>query len=142
MTSDRVGEIRNNSDPTEPALQPHTSMPRQSSYHRQNTQRRSNQYYSALVNTGTYTSELDSAEAHYARYIARTQVVHDTTQDINIRQEASRNLRQHGQSQTQRRVTPLATFQIEEQKEKIPPIISTIVITCPYFSQDHLICLC
>ena len=121
------------SHPTEPALQPHTFMPRQQSYHRQNTQRRSNQYYSALINTGTYTSELNSAEAHYARYIARTQVVHDTTQNIEIRREASRDLRQHGQSQTRRRVAPLATLK---------PLIPTITITCPCFSQNDLICLC
>ena len=96
-------------------MQPHTSMTRQQSYHRQNTQRRSNQYYSTLVNTGTSTLELNSAEAHHNQNIARLQVVHDTTQPIEIRQEASRDLRQHGQSQTRRKVAPLATFQ-----KKIP----------------------
>ena len=122
------------------ATQSHTHMLKQQSYHRQNTQRRSNQYYSALVNTGTYTSELNSAEAHYERYNSRLQVVHDITQDINIRREASRDLRRHGQSQTRRRVAPLATFQTTQTpaKKEIPKI----VITCPCFSQDYLICFC
>ena len=121
-------------------------MPRQQqSYHRQNTQRRSNQYYAALTNTGIYTSELNSAEAHHARNLARLQVVHDSTQDIEVRREASRDLRQHNQSQTRRRATPLATFQTTQaaaQKEKTLIEIPKIVITCPCFSQDHLICFC
>ena len=114
---------------------PRSHMPRQQSYHRQNTQRRSNQYYSALINTGIYTSELNSAEAHHARNIARLQVVHNITQDINVRREASRDLRQHGQSQTRRRVAPLATFTKQ-------PTLPIIIITCPCFSQNDLICLC
>ena len=84
-------------------------MPRQQSYHRRNTPRRSNNYYSALVNTGQYNLELNKADAHYARYIVRLQVVHDATQPIKIRQEASRDICQHGQSQTRRRVALQAT---------------------------------
>ena len=103
-------------------------MPRQQSYHWQNTQRRSNQYYSALTNTGIYTSELNSAEAHHARNLARLQVVQDSTQDINVRREASRDLRQHGQSQTRRRVAPLATFENPTIK-KTPLTIPKILIT-------------
>ena len=120
-------------------------MPKQQSYHRRNTPRRSNNYYSALVNTGEYNSELNNADAHHARYIARLQVVHDTTQPIEVRQEASRDLRQHGQSQTRRRVAPLATFTPEPITEVIKP---TTIETpepetvCPCFKRGDLICLC
>ena len=117
-------------------------MPRQQSYHRQNTPSRSNQYYSALVNTGSYTSELNTAEGHHQRYIARTEVVHNTTLPLSVGQEASRDLRNHGQSQTRRRVRPLATFQTEAQKEKTPPVIPKIIVTCPCFSQNYSICFC
>ena len=115
-------------------------MPRQQSYHRQNTPRRSNTYYSALVNTGYYTAELGTAEGHHQRYIARTQVVHDETQTLAVRQEASRDLRNHGQPQSRRRVASLATFTTtSERKPQLP--IPTIVVTCPCFSQSDLICL-
>ena len=106
-------------------------MPRNQSYHRRNSQRRSDSYYSALVHTGQYNSELNNADAHYARYIARLQVVHDSEQPIEVRREASRDLRQHGQSQTQQRVAPLATFN-EPEPEPV----------CPCFKKGDLICLC
>ena len=69
-----------------------------------------NNYYSALVNTDEYNSELNNADPHYTRNIARLQVVHGTTQRIEVRREASRDLRQPVQSQARRRVAPLATF--------------------------------
>ena len=56
-------------------------MPRQQSYHRQNTPRRSN---NTLVNTGYYIAELGTTDGHHQRYIARTQVVHDETQTLRL----------------------------------------------------------
>ena len=114
-------------------------MPRQQSYHRRNTPRRSDNYYSALTNTGEYNSELNNADAHHARYIARLQVVHDFEQPIEVGREASRDLRQHGQSQTRRRVAPLATF--------TNPTPVTLEVTepepiCPCFKKGDLICFC
>ena len=109
-------------------------MPRQQTYHRRNTRHRSNNYYSALVNTGKYNSELNNADAHYARYIARLEVVHDSEQPIEVRREASRDLRQHGQSQTRRRVAPLATFTTPEVIEPEP--------VCQCFKKGDLICFC
>ena len=116
-------------------------MPRDQGYHRQNTPRRSNQYYFALVNTGTYNSTPGSAEHQHARYIARTQVVHNENLDINIRPAASRYLRNHNQSQTRRRVAPLATFPTQD-KQNNPLVILKIIVTCPCFSQNDLICFC
>ena len=96
--------------------------------------RRSNNSYSALVNTGEYNSELNNTNAHYARYIARLQVVHDTNQPIEITHEASGDIRQHGQSQTRRRVAPLATFTTATEPEPKP--------VCLCFKKWDLICFC
>ena len=109
-------------------------MPRQQSYHHRNTLRRSNNYYSALGNTGQYNSKLHNPDANHARNIVRLQVVHDTTQPIEVKRVESRDLRQHGQSQTQQRVAPLATFTQQAPK------VTELETKCLCFKKGDLIC--
>ena len=68
--------------------------------------RRSNEYYNALINTTLYNLKLGSKEAHKARHKARLSVVHsETTISQSVRQEAAKDLRLHGQSLTNRKVS-------------------------------------
>lgn len=111
------------------------AMPKKS-YWSRHAAPRSNNYLNALRRTGIYNQALEDKEAHDQRHAARIQVASDTNNTPEVRQEAVRDLKRHGQALTVRRLGTLATFTPTETLTLKEPKL------CPCFSKGDLICFC
>jgi hypothetical protein len=81
---------------------------------------RTNEYYSALINTTLYDPRLGSEEAHNSRHKARIEVLH--SEDRTLAQEAAKDLRLHSRSLVTRRVTSLNKIKSIPSLQKVPYI--------------------
>ena len=112
------------------------------------------QYVRALYQTGIYISALGSQEAHESRERARREVARTAEPRSAIARSVVRDLHDHRQSITTRRVGTLATFDVPQNAPQnapaptpapppIAPIAPQPITPLQPISCDHsLICFC